>query len=206
LRKRGYHVFINHEDVYSGRGRSDLTVCARGHFVALECKKPNNRKPTPAQRNYLLDVVRAGGFASLVSSAEEAVYFVEKVVLEDIDFGRLETNGRHREEAGPSPTQDVIAQIQKSAEEAKAAALAASELVEILVEEIRRTRTPGDDDVTFETILSHAEELADTREKIQRGTPSTGLIGTSTDGFDFVAPEPTKHRGRPKGSKNRPKQ
>lgn len=71
LRARGWLPLVQHGSAWTGPGRSDLLVCARGRFVALEIKTAIGR-PTPAQMRFLASVRAAGGLAAVVRSADEA--------------------------------------------------------------------------------------------------------------------------------------
>jgi len=51
-------------------GTSDLLVCYRGRFGAIEVKTPK-KYPTKEQREFLEDVKRAGGFAFVARSIED---------------------------------------------------------------------------------------------------------------------------------------
>lgn len=62
LEQRGAKVIKQHGDVYSEIGVSDLLVCYRGHFVAIETKMPG-KKPTQMQERFLEEVRAAGGEA-----------------------------------------------------------------------------------------------------------------------------------------------
>lgn len=58
-------------------GSSDLIGVLRGRFVALEVKRPGE-KPTKDQEQWLSIVRACGGFAAVVTSAEEAVAAIER--------------------------------------------------------------------------------------------------------------------------------
>ena len=59
-----------------GLGGADLVGCYRGHFVALEVKRPGGQ-PTAEQVAWLEVVRRNGGVAEVVHSVEEAMSVVE---------------------------------------------------------------------------------------------------------------------------------
>lgn len=65
---------------------SDLIICYRGRYIALEAKGPNG-SIRPGQRRRLRKVQKAGGIG-------EVVYGLEKVkdILESIDEGREWSN------------------------------------------------------------------------------------------------------------------
>ena len=45
---------------YSTSGISDLLICYRGQFIAIEVKRPGEH-PTPLQLKFLNDILMAGG-------------------------------------------------------------------------------------------------------------------------------------------------
>lgn len=79
LLKRGYLVDSNPAGPATGRGRSDLTVCAEGFFFAFEVKAPGEQ-PTPSQLRYLDKVRQAGGVAAVVHSSREAIMVVQEAL------------------------------------------------------------------------------------------------------------------------------
>lgn len=58
-------------------GSSDLVGICDGRFFALEVKRPGE-KPTEDQRKWMNVVRMHGGFATVVTSAEEALLAVER--------------------------------------------------------------------------------------------------------------------------------
>lgn len=107
-------MVVNHEDAYSGRGRSDLIACVHGHFIALEVKRPGG-KPTPPQLRFIEKVKRAGGYGTVVHSVQEALRAVQPFQFFS-DQPELEQphrqNGRHQEDAQPSPTGNAVDRIE----------------------------------------------------------------------------------------------
>lgn len=65
----------------SARGCSDLLVCYRGRWLALEVKRDEKAVPTDEQEAFLAEVKRAGGVAQVVRSIDDA-----KVILDQIDI------------------------------------------------------------------------------------------------------------------------
>lgn len=59
-------------------GRSDLHVCFKGRFVALEVKTATGRL-TDKQARYLEQVRAAGGIGEVVRSVDEALKILEQV-------------------------------------------------------------------------------------------------------------------------------
>ncbi len=63
--------------VYGKAGVSDLLVCLKGHFVAIEVKAPGRLDgATPLQEKFIRDVVAAGGIGMVADDVE-----VVRVVL-----------------------------------------------------------------------------------------------------------------------------
>ena len=60
-------------------GRSDLHVCYRGRFIAMEVKTVTG-KLTDKQARYLEQVQRAGGIAVVVRSVDEALAILEQAI------------------------------------------------------------------------------------------------------------------------------
>lgn len=52
---------------YGKSGVSDIVVCYRGRFVAIEAKATPKQKPTALQAAYLADVTDAGGYALVIN-------------------------------------------------------------------------------------------------------------------------------------------
>jgi hypothetical protein len=69
LRDAGAVVWAQTGAVNSA-GRPDLAICYRGRFVAVELKSPRGRTH-PRQLVHLEEVVKAGGFAAIVRSADD---------------------------------------------------------------------------------------------------------------------------------------
>ena len=49
-----------------------------GRFVAIECKRPNGGRLSPAQKERIADINRKGGVAFVVHSGEEALKQLQK--------------------------------------------------------------------------------------------------------------------------------
>ena len=79
LKAEGWLVDSNPASAATGPGRSDLTVCARGMFVAVEIKTPSGIA-TPAQVRYMQKVHDAGGLAFMTSSPEHIVDTIQRHV------------------------------------------------------------------------------------------------------------------------------
>ena len=64
-------ALIVRESKATKRGVSDLLVCYRGHFVAIETKDDTGA-PSPHQLKFILKVREAGGTADVVTTVEQA--------------------------------------------------------------------------------------------------------------------------------------
>lgn len=75
LKAAGYtFVYKVHGSAYQMSGLPDLTVIARsGRFVGLEVKRPKLGKLTPIQAVTLNRIGKAGGYAAVVTSPDEAM-------------------------------------------------------------------------------------------------------------------------------------
>lgn len=64
-------ALIVRESAATKRGVSDLLVCYRGRFVAIETKDDTG-VPSPHQTKFILKVREAGGVADVVRTVEQA--------------------------------------------------------------------------------------------------------------------------------------
>lgn len=85
LRAHGWLAVVQHGGVYSQVGVADILGCAWGTFFALEIKTPEGEL-TPAQRQFLRRVRRAGGIAGVARTPDEA---------EDLILGKLDNPTPH---------------------------------------------------------------------------------------------------------------
>lgn len=76
LEENGHYVVTLHGDATSGRGRSDLVVCAGGLYFWMEVKTLDG-SPSPAQLRRIREVRLAGGTACLITSIREARWVIE---------------------------------------------------------------------------------------------------------------------------------
>lgn len=104
FREVGFHVDSNPASATTGAGRSDLTVCARGRYIAVEVKEPGE-KPTKAQIRHLEAVERAGGWAYVADDPKQAVLDItERLVMTipGLDFSMLSNPRPVAEEEAPA--------------------------------------------------------------------------------------------------------
>jgi len=66
----------------SARGCSDLLVCYRGRFLALEVKRDAKEKPTPDQAAFMAAVRAAGGIGDVVWSIEQVASILDRIDAE----------------------------------------------------------------------------------------------------------------------------
>lgn len=74
-------ALIVRESAATKRGVSDLLVCYRGRFVAIETKD-NTGVPSPHQCKFILKVREAGGVADVVQTVEQAFRLLLDAVRE----------------------------------------------------------------------------------------------------------------------------
>jgi hypothetical protein len=65
-----------HGGQYGTAGIPDIIVCYRGRFIAFECKVGNN-KPTVLQAVTIRKIIKAGGYALVIRSVDEAKLVIE---------------------------------------------------------------------------------------------------------------------------------
>jgi len=67
--------FVVHGSSMQISGLPDILGCYKGRFVGLEVKMPGE-EPDPIQSHRLASIIRAGGFAGVVESPDEALAIV----------------------------------------------------------------------------------------------------------------------------------
>lgn len=72
-------ALIVREAAATKRGVSDLVVCYRGRFVAIETKDDTG-VPSPHQNKFILNVRNAGGVADVVTTVEQAFALLLRAV------------------------------------------------------------------------------------------------------------------------------
>lgn len=60
------------------KGVSDLIICYKGRFIAIEVKIPGN-KPTPFQLAFIEQVKSAGGIGEVMYSFDELKSYIDKL-------------------------------------------------------------------------------------------------------------------------------
>ena len=78
-KQQGWEAWVMHADAFTGRGRSDVWICAKGRFVAVELKAPNGAI-RPRQPDFIKAVRRAGGVAFIARHPELAVQIIWLIV------------------------------------------------------------------------------------------------------------------------------
>lgn len=79
LRARGGFWFKVHGSPMQIAGIPDIIGCYRGRFVAFECKRDENGEPTRLQAYMMKKIREAGGVASLIWSAEQALARLDRI-------------------------------------------------------------------------------------------------------------------------------
>lgn len=93
LRDWGARPVKYHGSPYSEAGVSDLLVCYKGRFVAIEVKLPGG-KPTDKQSAFLAEIVAAQGVAGTARTIEEALAHLKQVdtdIENDAEYFRAST-------------------------------------------------------------------------------------------------------------------
>lgn len=72
-------ALVVREAAATKRGVSDLIVCYRGRFVAIETKDDTG-VPSPHQNKFILNVRDAGGVADVVTTVEQAFALLLRAV------------------------------------------------------------------------------------------------------------------------------
>lgn len=72
-------ALVVREAAATKRGVSDLLVCYRGRFVAIETKDDTGA-PSPHQLKFILKVREAGGIADVVTTVEQAFALLLRAV------------------------------------------------------------------------------------------------------------------------------
>jgi Holliday junction resolvase len=66
IKAYGIYYFFPATHGYGRSGVPDIICCAKGKFIAIECKAGNN-KPTALQEKEMADIRKAGGYAYVVN-------------------------------------------------------------------------------------------------------------------------------------------
>lgn len=81
IRAQGYFCFKVHGSEHMMAGLPDIIVCADGHFIGLETKRPGEEHNTSARQDYVHGLIRdAGGTAQVISSVEDALQAIKDVL------------------------------------------------------------------------------------------------------------------------------
>jgi len=86
---KAYGIYYFFPATY-GFGRSgvpDVVCCAKGNFIAIECKAGNN-KPTALQEKEMADIRKAGGHAYVVN--EESLTLLGATLRSLLDEGDID--------------------------------------------------------------------------------------------------------------------
>lgn len=83
IRLAGYFCFKVHGNEYTMVGLPDIIVCAKGVFIGVETKLPEKRNNVSEKQKYIHTMIRAAeGYCTVVTSAPEALAFIEACLLD----------------------------------------------------------------------------------------------------------------------------
>ena len=83
LFKKGIYHFKVHGSKFMEPGIADIIACFNGHFLAIEVKRPGNKKgQTEVQKIHERNVIKSGGTYLLVDNLEDVVKYVESETKE----------------------------------------------------------------------------------------------------------------------------
>lgn len=81
IRRKGYWCMKIHGSAYQMTGVPDILVCAKGRFIGLETKMPNERNETSARQDLVMgEIEDAGGKCFVVCSPTEAIQSIRWVL------------------------------------------------------------------------------------------------------------------------------
>lgn len=69
LKAHGVYYFFPATHGYGRSGVPDIVCCAKGRFLAIECKAPG-KSPTALQRREMARIGEAGGMAFVIASED----------------------------------------------------------------------------------------------------------------------------------------
>lgn len=79
LRARGGFWIKIHGSPFQIAGIPDILGCYRGRFIAFEVKRDASGRPTPLQQHMMEKIRAAGGFATLIFTAEQALDLLDRI-------------------------------------------------------------------------------------------------------------------------------
>ena len=81
IRGKGYFCFKVHGSEYMMAGLPDIIVCAKGRFIGLEVKNPEDWQNVSNKQMAVHEEIRAAeGIAEVVTSPEEALTAINRVL------------------------------------------------------------------------------------------------------------------------------
>ena len=72
--------YKTHGGIYQRKGLPDLIGCVEGLYLGFEVKVPHGGHVTPIQEAIMAKIRRAGGYALVVTSPEEAIDAVRRAL------------------------------------------------------------------------------------------------------------------------------
>lgn len=79
------HLYFKvHGDRFTEKGISDIIACVKGRFVAIEVKKPNNKKgESENQKLFGRNVIKSKGYYIVADTLEDVINLVENIEKEN---------------------------------------------------------------------------------------------------------------------------
>jgi penicillin-binding protein-related factor A (putative recombinase) len=71
LNARHIYNVNTHGDAWERRGRPDIYLCYRGHFIGCELKRGADNAPTPLQLKHLREIRESGGIGTWITTLQE---------------------------------------------------------------------------------------------------------------------------------------
>jgi len=87
IKAHGIYYFFPATYGFGRSGVPDVVCCAKGKFIAIECKAGNN-KPTALQEKEMADIRKAGGHAYVVN--EESLTLLGATLRSLLDEGDID--------------------------------------------------------------------------------------------------------------------
>jgi penicillin-binding protein-related factor A (putative recombinase) len=71
LKSNGIYYINTHGNAFERRGRPDLYICYRGHFIGVELKRGAGNAPFPLQLKHLEEINRNGGIGIWITQLNQ---------------------------------------------------------------------------------------------------------------------------------------
>jgi penicillin-binding protein-related factor A (putative recombinase) len=73
LEQRGIYHVNTHGNAWERRGRPDIYLCYKGHFIGCELKRGREETPTPLQLKHLREIRSNGGIGVWITTLQELI-------------------------------------------------------------------------------------------------------------------------------------